>query len=59
MVLVFSKKSKQKNVLNTMNENRISNDDFRERVENDGNIYVNKSVEDDMTIYRNNFRNVL
>lgn len=42
-----------------MNENRISNDDFRERVENDGNIYVNKSVEDDMTIYRNNFRNVL
>lgn len=59
MVLVFSKKSKQKNVLNTMNENRISNDDFRERVENDGNIYVNKSVEDDMTIYRNDFRNVL
>ena len=59
MVLVFSKKSKEKNVLNTMNENRISNDDFRERVENDGNIYVNKSVEDDMTIYRNDFRNVL
>lgn len=59
MVLVFSKKSKQKDVLNTMNENRISNDDFRERVENDGNIYVNKSVEDDMTIYRNDFRNVL